>query len=74
MGKAKEKECLGCSVPSKLTRGLCGSCYAAARRLVQRGNTTWALLIKAKLAEDCKIGRPPGALLQRAMAANALKK
>lgn len=33
-------------------RGMCGSCYSAASRMVKQGRVTWDELIKAGLAAE----------------------
>lgn len=45
---SKKQKCLNCNKVA-FVRGVCGTCYQAARTAVQRGDTSWNELYKAGL-------------------------
>jgi 3D (Asp-Asp-Asp) domain-containing protein len=47
------------------SRGLCGSCYYAARNLVKSGRATWASLIDAGVAKPTGSGTLEDRILQK---------
>lgn len=43
--------CMSCNEFPVLSRGQCSACYRFYKRLVDSGETTWAALIKKRLAK-----------------------
>jgi predicted ATP-dependent serine protease len=48
----KKANCMSCEQAPVLSRGQCSACYRHFKKLVDSGETTWATLVRKRLARN----------------------